>query len=368
MDKDHAADRNETVTEDLTTIKQVQSRFEQLKSEKGGTVPALRSLLEDGTIKSPEIKAKVENAISTAEALINAIPGKSEVTSRLIDHSHVDLAGASPVQIFAGFLAEADKSDELSDEERETLRRIVGQSEADFKTGSDAQRIAQTKEQIMDPETGEVIGEKYVHDSPESMAELRPNLGTYMDGERMMLATKDGLVSKDVTGWTAEDIGMLAEVMDFHRFAEEKGITGFVESIGNIHLDAIFNTAFDRRKLIQTRQVISALVGMGEGYDGDVFNPDEKALLLTNMMRTLTDDDQAIGWHNDQEGTTAILHDLGLRSQNGDPNLDVIRAFGAYMQTNLTGKVTKQDVQIHLYALFPGLVAPVDGEIAKEAA
>lgn len=172
----------------------------------------------------------------------------------------------------------------------------------------------------------------------------------------MMLATKDGLIAKDVTGWASEDIGMLAEVMDFHRFAEQCGVTGFVESIANIHFNALQSGAFDRAKMISTRRTISALVGMGEGYDGDVFNPDEKAILLSNQMRALTDDDQIIEWHNDEEASTGLLKQMGFRDKHGKPNLDVIRAFGAYSQQNIDKKISRSDVQAHLYDLFPNLV------------
>jgi hypothetical protein len=312
------------------------------------------------------MKAVVQRVLNTASALVSALPGRADVVNRILDRSNINLGASSPLQIFAGFLAEADKSDELTEEEKKTIRRVMGQSEKDFKTGTDAQKIAHSKEQVIDPKTGEVISEKYTHDSPENMAELRPNLGTYMEGERMILATKDGSVKKDVTGWASEDIGMLAEVMDFHRFAEEKGITGFVESIANTHYD-ISGNAFNRDKVVQTRQVISALVGMGEGYDGDVFNPEDKALLLTNQLRVLTNDDQAISWHNNESGTGKILQEVGFRDQDGKPNLDVIAAFGSYMQDNLYKKVTKKDVQKHLHKLFPKLVKmPQDDDEDKD--
>lgn len=128
------------------------------------------------------MKAKVQSAINVAQSLVNAVPGKSEVVSQILDRSNINLAASSPVAIFAGFIAEADKSTDLTDEEKEIIRRVLGQSEKHFQTGSDAQKIAKSKEQILDPETGDVLEERYIHDSPDNMAELRPNLGTYMDG------------------------------------------------------------------------------------------------------------------------------------------------------------------------------------------
>jgi hypothetical protein len=346
--------KEQDVDGDLATVRQLQAEFNRLKAERG-TIAALQTLLEPGRLTSPEMKAKVQNAVATAQALINAIPGKSGVMTRILDQSNIDLAASSPVQVFAGVLAEADSSTELSDDEKAQIRRVLGQSEGDFQTGSDARNIARSKEQILDPKTGEVIGEKYLHDSPDTMAEPRPNLGTYMDGERMMLATKDGLITRDVTGWSGEDIGLLAEALELHSFAEGAGITGMVETIGNIHFNVLHNATFDRAKLIETRQVMSALVGMGEGYDGDVFDPREKALLMKAQMRVLSETHETLAWNNDEAGSAKIMEDMGLKT-DGQPNFDVLRAFGAYMQDNMNA--TRPTVQAHLFELFPDRVAP----------
>lgn len=330
----------------------IDKEYPKLKADLG-SIEAVDKLI--GMVKSPEVKARLQKVRGMISALQSAVPGKSEVITRMINQSNLDLTGNSPIQIFAGFLAEADKSNELTDDEKAQIRRIVGQSEKDFQTGSDAQRIARAKEQIIDPKTGEVVGEKYVHDSPDNMAELRPNLGTYMDGERMMLATKDGFISRDVTGWSGEDIGLLAEALELHSFAEEAGITGMVESIGNVHFNVVHDAAFDRAKIVEIRQTMSALVGMGEGYDGDVFDPREKRLLMMAEMRVLTDSDEALEWNNDEAGTAKIIEDMGLKT-SGQPNFEVIKAFGAYVQANMNA--TRATTQAHLYELFPDRVAP----------
>lgn len=346
------------INRDLNTVKELQANFDQIRAEKG-TIGALRELLGENGVKSPEMRAVVQRVLSTAVTIQKSVPGKSEVVTRMLNQSNINLAAASPIQIFAGFLAEADKSNELTDDEKAQIRRVIGQSEKDFQTGTDAVKIAKSKEQIIDPETGEVIGEKYVHDSRDNMAELRPNLGTYMDGERMKLATKDGSVDRDVTGWPPEDIGLLAEVLEFHSFAEGSGITGMVESVGNIRFNVISDTAFDRSKVLEIRQVISALVGAGEGYDGDVFDPRQKGLLLKAQMRVLTDNDEAIEWNNDEVGTAKIIESLGLK-KDGQPNIDVMKAFGSYVQENMNA--TRKTVQAHLHSLFPDLAVSPKGD------
>ncbi|MGB0900989.1 hypothetical protein [Halocynthiibacter sp.] len=48
-----------------------------------------------------------------------------------------------------------------------------------------------------------------------------------------------------------------------------------------------------------------------------------------------------------------------MRDASGRPNLDVIRAFGAYTQENLGAEVRRADAQTHLHGLFPDVVKPV---------
>ena len=308
--------------EDLATIEGLQDRFNELKSSKG-TIGALRELLGEDGVKTPEMRRIVQRAIGTAEALINAVPGKPQIVNRLLDQSNLNFAGKSPMKMFAGFLTAAENSQDLTDDEKATIKRVLGQSEKDFNTGADAVKIAKTKIQEIDPETGEVISEHYKHDSPENMAHLRPGIGTYMQGDRMMLVDEHGEFSRDVTGYSEEDIGLLAEVLDFHQAVEEQGATSFVEGLTQIHFNVLNSQAFDRQKIREMRQVISSLVGGFEGYDGDVFDPREKAGLIQHQMRALSPDDQALSWHVDEEGTADIMHKLGLH-QDGKPNYDVI--------------------------------------------
>ncbi len=112
---------------------------------------------------------------------------------------------------------------------------------------------------------------------------------------------------------------------------DSHGITGYGESIGNIHFNVIHDAAFDRAKIIEvrhTRQTISALVGMGEGYDGDVFDPREKGLLMKAEMRVLTDNNEALEWNNDEAGTTEIIENMGLKI-NGKPTLTLSKLLGS---------------------------------------
>ncbi len=152
---------------------------------------------------------------------------------------------------------------------------------------SDVRKLAQHTKPFTDPKTGEIV-ERYTYDSPDNMAEFRPGVGTYTKGERMMLSSIAGHVTKDVTGLSDTDIGFMAEVMGFHAAAEYFGATGFVESLGRIQFSALGSDAFSPAKVRQMRSIISALVGGFEGYDGDIFDAREKMGLIRTQMELLS--------------------------------------------------------------------------------
>ena len=198
---------------------------------------------------------------------------------------------------------------------------------------SDVRKLAQHKETFTNPETGEVT-ERYIYDSPDNMAEVRPGVGTYMGGERMMLKSIAGNVTKDVTGWSDTAIGLTAELMGFHAVTEYFGVTGFVETLGNLSFSGLGSDAFRPDKVRQMRPVISALVGGFTGYEGEVFDAREKMGLIRTQMEMLAPQGDTTGWASDSARVQATLEDLGLH-RNGVPDLDRIKVFGSLTQSNL---------------------------------
>lgn len=164
------------------------SSINQLKADKG-TIGALKTLLEAGRLKSPEMKTKVQSAVATAQALVNAIPGKSEVVNRILDQSNINFAASSPIQIFAGFLAEANKSSELTDDEKAQIREVL-HGAGNIKDSSDLKlAIEQGRGTRTLPDgTTEIIP----YDA-ENRLDLGNGLSSYLDGDELVtLAKWDG--------------------------------------------------------------------------------------------------------------------------------------------------------------------------------
>ncbi len=343
---------------DLQTVKELQSNFEQLKAERG-TIAALQTLIGPDGVKSPEMRAIVTRVLATAQALQQALPGKPEVVERLLNTANLDLSAGNASQIFAGFLAEADKSEDLTEDEKDTLRAVIGASDRDINTGSDVRAAALAT--TIDPATGNEVP---LH-TEDNKAEVVPGVFTYTEnGENVILEMNTGnhMRKIDVTGMDGSTIGLLAETMGFFAATEELGATSFVESIYKVDFSMLGESSFDPISLIEMRQKLSYMVGGWEGYDGEIFDPREKAGLIRDQMRVISPTNTAFGWENDHEGAQSRVKELGL------DNLIVLEEFGRYTQMNyMSGTMTPESLQDHLHRKFPNLVQPPE-TTAEEAA
>lgn len=135
--------KNAEVNRDLTTVKELQANFEELKAANdGSTIAALKLLLGEEGIKSPEMKAIVQRAVGTAEALVGAIPGKEEAIGRLLDKSGLTLGAATNAESFSAFLSAAEASDDFTDEDVAKLKEVItGQDTNEVKTGGDVNDV-----------------------------------------------------------------------------------------------------------------------------------------------------------------------------------------------------------------------------------
>lgn len=201
---------------DLDRIKKLQAEFETLKAEKG-TIGALRTLLKPGRLKSPEMKAKVQLAVNVAQSLVNAIPGKYEVVSRILDQSNVNLAAANPITIFAGFLAETDKSEELTDEEKTKLREVFV-DQIPIRSGADMKKVLETGRGVRTKPDGNTEIIPYDKDN---MAEITPGQKLYHDesGDPILrVEIEDGnFFEFELPEDSAADmgkVGIMAQVID----------------------------------------------------------------------------------------------------------------------------------------------------------
>jgi hypothetical protein len=200
------------------------------------------------------------------------------------------------------------------------------------------------------PETGEPTA-VYTEDHK---AEVVPGVFTYTEtGANVTLELNTGNHHRiiDVTGMDGMTIGLLAEAMGFFAGTEALGATSFVESIYKVDFSLLGESAFDPFTLISMRQKLTYMVGGGEGYDGDIFDPRDKAGLIRDQMRVISPTGTALGWENDHASTQARVKALGL------DNMTVLEEFGRYTQLNyMSGAMTPEGLHAHLFAKFSGLV------------
>lgn len=331
---------------------------EPLRSQHGGSIGAMRALR--GIVKSPKTIEKIDAVLGMISALQQAIPEKSAVITQMINRSHLDLSATTPMQIFAGFLAQADQSKDLSDEEKGKLRQLLHGRER-LKSGSDIEKALAQGRGVKTHPDGSQETLAYDKDHP---LPLRPGVDAYMQGGREIIQAKAGSnipAQIDVTGWPTADKADLAEVMSFWTATEAFGLTGFVQDIYALNLAGFFGASeFNRTQVVQMKQTISQIYGGGEGYDGDIGSFDQRMGLIQFQARLLSETGQATGLENDQASSNRMVAQLGLKDKGGNPNPDILKAFGAYTQRHyLSSGVSRADLQAHLHARFPDqAVAP----------
>ena len=289
-------------------------------------ITKFRKTLADlrGVIEDPQEQA-------TLEAMLASVP--------------IDLGATDLNTMFSPVLDEIDKSEAFSTVTKQRLRNVV--------TGSDVQDVLAEKN-----------ADGSFSNTEDDKREFRLGVSGYSEPSgRQIIEARSGdhIVTKDVTGWSGEDIGLMVEVMHYWHTTESFGTTGFVENIYKIDFSVLDSGgAFDPLTVNRFRQVISHMTGGFAGYDGDIENFEHKQRLLQNQSRLLSDTQTAFGWENNQAGTAKVRQRLGLESNNGHPNLEVIEAFGDYTQENYAiGHSDQLGVVDYLHRLYPQFVAPV---------
>lgn len=317
-----------------------------------GQVETLRTLMTQ--TDSPEIKGRLAAIIATLDRVRQVVPttAQSEIT-RIFDSVSLNLAGASVLDSFMPVLAAVDRSETLPAEAKAAIREAIYGEHYD-RTGGDVRESATA---TTTNENGETVP-VYTADNPKP---VRPGVSAYSETGDEVLVRLDlpghPPVTREVTGWSNDDIGLLAEAMGFAAGLEQYGVTGFVEDIYKMDFNVLGDSAFDRDSLRDIRQMISAMVGSFEGYDGDIFDVREKIGLIRHQARLLSDEDTAYGTENSREDTMRSARKLGLRNEDGELNFAVLKEFGRFAQeTYLSEDATHADAQARLYGLFPEFV------------
>lgn len=160
------------VDSDLATVKELQSEFNQLKAEKG-TIGALKTLLEPGLLKSPEMRGKVQQVLAQLQSVskMGSTPEAQTFFQQAVEQSSVNLAGSSPNQIYASLITHIDAglaSGAITQSDANAARVTLGVSpkttNEPYKIPKDSSQMARdlrerrnTEKQVpkIDPATGE---------------------------------------------------------------------------------------------------------------------------------------------------------------------------------------------------------------------
>ena len=142
--------------------------------------------------------------------------------------------------------------------------------------------------------------------------------------------------------------------MQFWAMSEDAGVSGFVVSCTK--LDATLNAGgvIDSFRLIEAKQVLNAMLGGQEGYDGEIFYGREELGLLQWQAQIIMTTGDAARSDWDEDRADSALKALGIRTESGQLDFDVLRAFGDY--TRLEWGVGAPDhgaARAHLAKLFP---------------
>ncbi len=344
--KTEELEKIDTTTEVLTKLNEVARE----EFEKGGSIDTKLERIEAQVSKfdKAEIALKQITQFRKTLADLRSViedPQEQAAFEAMLASVPIDLGANDLNTMFSPVLAEIDKSEAFSAETKTRLRDVV--------TGSDVQDVLSEKN-----------ADGVFSNTEDNKREFRSGVSGYAEPSgRQIIEARSGdhIVTKDVTGWSGEDIGLMVEVMHYWHTTESFGTTGFVENIYKIDFSVLDSGgAFDPLTVNRFRQVISHMTGGFAGYDGDIENFEHQQTLIQNQSRLFSETQTTFGWENNQAGTTKVLKRLGLENADGHPNLEVIAAFGDYTQENYaSGHSDQLGLVDYLHRLYPQFVDPV---------
>lgn len=291
---------------------------------------------------------QIETTLTSMSAVFTDPASQSEF-DRIVSNASFDLGAPNLAQTFAPILEQVEASKTSTPEQIYKLREIV--------TGSDAQNSL--TETITD-ESGNTVP-RFTSDNKR---EFRRGVSGYVEGHgRQMIEARAGdrMITKDITGWSGDDVGFLIEMTYMWNMYDSFGVTGFVEDVYKIDFSILGDgNAFDPIQIMHLRQVLSHLTGSFEGYDGDIANLSEHKTLIQNQARLLSETQTALGLENNRSGTTKVMRRIGLEDEKGNLNLSVIKSFGDYTREHYgNGAPDQLRLVEYLHRLHPELVKPL---------
>ena len=307
-------DKKEThVTNTQIAIREINDLTDNLKGR--SKLSVARDYLSNPAIPETtrlELTARfdqIEATLASMSSVFDDVANQSEF-DRIVSNSSFNLSTPNLAATFAPLLKQVETSEKFTAEQKYKLREIV--------TGSDAKNSL--TETVTD-ENGN-IAPRF---TSENKREFRQGVAGYVEGNgRQIIEARAGgrMVTKDVSGWSSEIVGLLIETTHMWNMYDSFGVTGFIEDVYKIDFSILgAGNAFDPIQITHLRQVLSHLTGSFEGYDGDIANLSEHKTLIQNQSRLLSETQTALGFENDRSGTTKILRRLGLEDEKGNPNL-----------------------------------------------
>jgi len=298
-----------------------------------------------------ELQARFKQIETTLASMSVVFPDPTSQSEfdLIVANTAFDFSASDMAATFAPIIEQVEASDKFTVEQKYKLREIV--------TGSDAQNS------LTETVTDET-GRETPRFTPDNKREFRQGVSGYVEGRgRQMIEARAGdrMITKDVTGWSGEDVGLLIEATHLWNMYDSSGVTGFIEDVYKIDFSILGDgNAFDPIQIMHLRQVLSFLTGSFEGYDGDIANLTEHKTIIQNQARLMSDMQTAFGWENDRSGTTKTLRRLGLEDKDGHPDMDIIKAFGDYTREHYaTGAVDQAGLTDYLHKRFPNKVRPL---------
>jgi len=322
-------------------LRRLQTTFDQLRADGISTAKALRHVIAQS--ENSETKQHLTAILSRVALLQAALPNKPDVVNRLLNSTGLNLASANVSGSFTNFITAAETDEALTEDDRAVLRKVIQREERYARTGTDVQ--TELGETVTSPD-GKIIpahpeGKPYqFRDDVQGFARTDGSLHLRAEsthGERVTL---------DITGWPSADVGRASELLQLWAMTENEGQTGYLTSLTK--LDWTDTARIDPLALQQASQVVSALLGGGEGHDGDIFDGKDALGMIRWQAQLANQSGEALRGTRDETRTHDALVGFGIRDEKGNLELDVLRAFGNYSRDHWMTAPHYEAVQRHL--------------------
>ncbi len=137
----------------------------------------------------------------------------------IINHTTFDFNAATPSQEFSEVMVTIETSAEFTNDQKIRLRQVV--------TGSHVQ-------DVLSATITNESGNRVPLYTEKHLRELRSGVTGYAHNNgRQIIEGRAGshLVTKDVSGWSGDNVGLLIEAMHIWNALDGFGVTGFVENV-----------------------------------------------------------------------------------------------------------------------------------------